>query len=200
MGEGGMPDANGRFFHDAAWQAAVPMLWLYADHDPYYMISDLGRCIGMLSSEERLQRERDGQRKPRLQMLYLLVTQQARERQEVARLLGVHRNTISRWLARYAAGGLDALRATYIPPGKPISFAPEVLASLEQALHRPGGFASYEALRQWVRQTHGVEIKYKTLYTLVRGDASLLQSSTAREGRCLTVFGSRTMLACHQWH
>jgi dienelactone hydrolase len=36
MGEGCVPDANGRFFSDAARQAAVPMLWLYADHDPYY--------------------------------------------------------------------------------------------------------------------------------------------------------------------
>ena len=86
----------------------------------------------------------------------------------MARLLGVHRHTIGRWLARYAAGGLDALLATYIPPGKPVSLAPEVLASLEQALRRPEGFASYEALQQWVRQTHGVEVKYKTLYTLVR--------------------------------
>jgi hypothetical protein len=43
-----------------------------------------------------------------------------------------------------------------------------VLASLEQALHRPVGFASYEALRQGVRRTHGVEVKYKTLYTIVR--------------------------------
>ena len=58
--------------------------------------------------------------------------------------------------------------ATYVPTGKPVSLAPEVLASLENALHRPEGFASYEALRQWVRQTHGVEVKYKTLYTLVR--------------------------------
>jgi transposase len=116
--------------------------------------------------KERLQREHDGQRKPRLQMLYLLVTRQARDRQEVARLLGVHRNTIGRWLARYAVGGLDALLATYVSPGKPVSLAPEVLASLETALHRPEGFASYEALRQWVRQTHGVEVKYKTLYTL----------------------------------
>jgi transposase len=118
--------------------------------------------------KERLQREHDGQRKPRLQMLYLLVTRQARDRQDVAQLLGVHRNTIGRWLARYATGGLDALLATYLPPGKPVSLAPEVRASLEQALHRPEGFASYEALRQWVQQTHGVEVRYKTLYTLVR--------------------------------
>jgi transposase len=118
--------------------------------------------------KERLQREHDGHRKPRVQMLYLLVTQQAQDRQAVARLLGIHRNTVGRWLARYAAGGLDALLATYVPTGKPVSLAPEVLASLENALHRPEGFASYEALRQWVRRTHGVEVKYKTLYSLVR--------------------------------
>ncbi|HXH09300.1 MAG TPA: hypothetical protein VNP04_05990 [Alphaproteobacteria bacterium] len=83
-------------------------------------------------------------------------------------LLGLHRNTIGRWLAMYAAGGLPALLATYVPAGKPLSLAPDVLASLEQALRRPEGFASYEALRQWVRRTHGVEVKDKALYTIVR--------------------------------
>jgi transposase len=118
--------------------------------------------------KQRLQHEHDGHKKLRLHMLYLLATRQAQDRQDVARLLGVHRNTIGRWLARYAAGGMDALLATYVPAGKPVSLAPGVLASLEQALRRPEGFASYEALRQWVRQTHGVEVKYKTLYTIVR--------------------------------
>ncbi len=118
--------------------------------------------------KQRLQHEYDGRKKPRLQMLYLLATRQAQDRQDVARLLGVHRNTISRWLALYAAGGLDALLVTYVPAGKPVSLAPAVLASLEQALRRPDGFASYEALRQWLRRTHGVEVKYKTLYTIVR--------------------------------
>jgi transposase len=118
--------------------------------------------------KERLQHAHDGHKKPRVQMLYLLATRQARDRKDVARLLGVHRNTISRWLARYAVGGLDALLATYIPAGKPVSLAPEVLASLERALRRPEGFASYEALRLWVARTHGVQVKYKTLYTLVR--------------------------------
>ena len=115
-----------------------------------------------------LQREHDGHKKPRLQMLYLLATGQAHTRQDVAHLLGVHRNTIGRWLAIYAAGGLGALLATYVSAGKPVSLAPAVLASLKQALHGREGFASYEALRQWVRQTHGVEIKYKTLYGIVR--------------------------------
>ena len=118
--------------------------------------------------KKRLQHKHDGHKKPRVQMLYLLASGQAHTRQDVARLLGVHRNTISHWLAVYAAGGLAALLATYVPPGKPVSLAPAVLASLEQALRRPEGFASYEELRQWVRRTHGVEVKYKTLYTIVR--------------------------------
>src|SRR5688500_16256365 len=100
--------------------------------------------------KQRLQREHDGHKKPRLQMLYLLASCRAHTRQDVAQLLGVHRNTIGRWLALYATGGLAALLATYIPAGKPVSLTPAVLASLEQALRRPEGFASYEALRQWV--------------------------------------------------
>jgi transposase len=106
--------------------------------------------------------------KARLQMLSLLASRQAHTRQDVAQLLGVHRHTIGRWLALYAPGGLAALLATYVPAGKPVSLMPAALASLEQARRRPEGFASYEALRHWGRRTHGVEVKDKTLYTLVR--------------------------------
>jgi hypothetical protein len=41
----------------------------------------------------------DGRKKPRLHMLDRLATRQTYDRPEVARLLGVHRPTISRWLA-----------------------------------------------------------------------------------------------------
>jgi hypothetical protein len=86
----------------------------------------------------------------------------------VARPLGVRRNTSGRWLALYAAGGLAALLPTSVPAGKPVALAPEVLASLAPALRRPDGFASDEALRQWVVRTHGVQVKYQTLYPLGR--------------------------------
>jgi hypothetical protein len=43
-----------------------------------------------------------------------------------------------------------------------------VLAAIEQALRQPAGFASYEALRQWVQQTYHLEVNYHTLYTIVR--------------------------------
>ena len=109
--------------------------------------------------KHQLQREHDGRKKPRLQMLYVLTSGQAQTRQHVACLLGVHRNTIGRWLATYAAGGLPALLERYIAPGKPVSLSPTVLASIEQALRRPEGFGSYTELQQWVAQTHGVQGK-----------------------------------------
>jgi transposase len=116
----------------------------------------------------RLQREHDRQKQLRLQRLSLLASGQAHDRQEVARLLGVHRHTIGRWLALDAARGLHALLATYVPAGQPVSLAPAGLASLAQALHRPAGFASDAALRHWRRRTHGVEVKDKTRYPIVR--------------------------------
>jgi hypothetical protein len=58
--------------------------------------------------------------------------------------------------------------ARYVPPGKPLSLPPDVLAALEQALRQPAGVASYEALRQWVQQTYHLDVNYQTLYTIVR--------------------------------
>ena len=118
--------------------------------------------------KQRLRQERNVHKQQRLQMLYLLASSQAHERQDVAALLGVHRNTIGRWLATYADGGLDALLDSYVAKGKPLSLSPDVLSSIEQALHQPSGFASYHALQQWVRKQHSLDLKYKTLYSIVR--------------------------------
>jgi transposase len=131
------------------------------------------RAIPMIAEsvedlKHRLQREHDGRKKPRLQMLYLLASGQAQTRQDVAHLLGLSRNTVDQWLARYEAGGLARLLDIYIPTGKRPSLPPDVLASIDQALHQPAGFGSYEELRQWVERTHGVQVKYKTLYSIVR--------------------------------
>lgn len=118
--------------------------------------------------KQQLQREHDGRKRPRLQMLYLLASGQARTRPAAAQLVGVHRHTIGHWLALYKAGGLEALLALDVPAGKPLSLPPDVLAASEQALRRAAGFASYEALRQWVQQTYHRDVNYHTLYTIVR--------------------------------
>jgi transposase len=52
-----------------------------------------------------LKAAREAQHQQRLQALYILQTEQARTRRQVAQLLAVSRNTVSRWLAAYETGG-----------------------------------------------------------------------------------------------
>ena len=116
----------------------------------------------------RLSAERHRQKRQRLHALYLLASGQARTRQQVAQLLGVHRETVGAWLATYATGGLTALLDVYVAPGKQPSLPPDVERALQQQLCHPDGFASYEAIRLWLLETHQITIKYKTLHNLLR--------------------------------
>jgi transposase len=117
--------------------------------------------------KQLLARERDPAIHQRLHALYLLASGQARFRGDVARLLGVDRNTVGRWLERYAQGGVAALRARYIPPGKRKPLTPAQLAQLRQRLADPQGFASYADARRWIQDTFGVALTYNATHKLV---------------------------------
>jgi hypothetical protein len=118
--------------------------------------------------KQRLQGEREGGKKPRLQLLSRLVSGQAHTRQGVAPLLGVQRHTVGHWLAIYEAGGLEALLALDVPAGKPLFPPPDVLAAMAQALRPPAGFASYVARRQWGKQTYHLDVNSHPRSTIVR--------------------------------
>ena len=115
-----------------------------------------------------LNHETQRQKRLRLHALYLFASDQATTRQAVAKLLGLHRETIGRWIACYATGGLSTLLDIYVSAGKPPTLPAAVLADLEQQLQRPEGFPSHEAIRVWLAQTHQVTIKGKTLQKLIR--------------------------------
>ena len=57
--------------------------------------------------QRRMHSERALKQRQRLQALYLAASGQARHRQEIAALLGVHRHSVAAWLRAYATGGLD---------------------------------------------------------------------------------------------
>ncbi len=118
--------------------------------------------------KQLLARERHPTKHRRLHALYLLASDQARFRNDVAQLLGVDRNTVGRWLDQYAQGGLPALLALYVPPGKPKPLAPDQLAQLRHRLEDPQGFASYEEARQWIQDAFGVALTYNATHKLVR--------------------------------
>lgn len=91
-------------------------------------------------------------------------------KKQAADLLGVHRNTISNWLEKYEREGLQGYRFPVV--GRPASqraLPPEVFEALRERVHDPdGGFDSYVEAERWVAQEHGFEVKYSTLYALMR--------------------------------
>ena len=120
--------------------------------------------------QDRLRHERDPKRKPRLHLLVLLKSGQVATRGQAATHLALHRNTVANWLRRYRTGGLEAL-LTYKEPGAPAgqkSLPPAVFAQLKARLATPTGFAGYLEVQQWLREAHGLELRYKTVHGIVR--------------------------------
>ena len=123
------------------------------------------------TSEElkrRLKTARDTQKQQRVQVLYLLQTQQARTRRQVARLLGVSRHTIGRWLAAYERGGIPQLLTIAKAPGNAPLLPPAVRQALRHRLAQPEGFASDQAIWPWLQDEYGLSLAYKTVHKLVR--------------------------------
>ena len=100
-------------------------------------------------------------------MLYLLRSGQAKNRKQVAELLGVHRITIGQWLVAYEAGGLEKLLVRRYPPGRVPLLCEQDLNTLRAELEKPNGFSSYGQIRQYIASTFGVEMSYKAVYALV---------------------------------
>jgi transposase len=100
----------------------------------------------------------------RLQLLYLLATQQATSRTSVAALLGLDRDTIASWLSKYEQGGLAALLDRAQPPGLPSSLPAEVVEAMRLKLQEPVGLASFKALQAWVEQAFQLHTTYRIIH------------------------------------
>jgi transposase len=118
--------------------------------------------------KQLLRAEREAQKHQRLHALSLLQTQQARTRRQGAPWLGVNRETVGRWLAAYAAGGIPQLLTIAKAPGKPPLVSEAMRHALRERLAQPQGVASDKALWPWLRQEFGVPLAYQTLHKFVR--------------------------------
>lgn len=110
-----------------------------------------------------MKQERHPLKHQRLQMLYLVASEQARTRTALASLLGVNRETVGDWLRLYTDGGRDLLLTVRTPPGKQPTIPAPVVAELREYLRKPEGVGSYNEVRVWLFEQHGIEVKYKTL-------------------------------------
>jgi putative transposase len=110
--------------------------------------------------EERLRRERDPKRKPRLHLLVLRKSGQVTSRGQAAAHLALHRNTVAVWLRRYGDGGREAL-LTYKEAGAPAgqkTLPSPGFEQLKSRLATPSGFASYLDIQRWLRAECGLDV------------------------------------------
>ena len=89
---------------------------------------------------------------------------------EAAELLGLHRNTISRWLKIYKDKGLQEyqVRAKPGPTSQRVLPAQHFEALRERVNDPDGGFDSYVQAKKWLAKEHGIEVNYSTLHALMR--------------------------------
>lgn len=112
--------------------------------------------------------ERHHGKRQRYLMLYLLASGTVRTRRAAAERLGVDRATVGQWVATYAADGLAALLAVYVPSGKAPALSPNRLVQLQAQLDDPAGIDSYAAVHRWINTTFGLTMTYNAVHKLVR--------------------------------
>jgi transposase len=119
--------------------------------------------------QQRMKRERDIKKRPRLQALYLAASGRARHRKDIAAVLGVHRHSVAAWLDAYAEGGVaQALRYHVALPPVHRRITDTALTALRAKLNEPKGFAGYDQIRRWLAEEHQVTLSYSSVHALVR--------------------------------
>lgn len=107
-------------------------------------------------------------RQNRLQALYLIVTQEAKSRTKISKVLGFNRNTISEWMRLYEEEGLEKLLEIYRPSGAKAKISEAAVAEIEEILAGEKGFRTYREIHQMVVKKHKIDIKYAAVHKLVR--------------------------------
>ncbi len=87
-------------------------------------------------------------------------------RSELAKLLGRHESTITRWLTLYRVGGLKKLLEVKNAPGKTSKISGETLTGLQARLSEPIGFKSYGEIKNWLIEKYQVQLAYKTVHKI----------------------------------
>jgi len=117
----------------------------------------------------------------RLQTLYLIASRQVKSRSEIARILGVNRNSVSTWLIKYEQSGLNELLQLKKASGQPPKMTVAAKAALAEKLTDEKGFGSYSEIRAYLLAEHQVELSYSRVHTIVRYEMKARAESRAPE-------------------
>ena len=117
--------------------------------------------------KQLLRTQKTASDKERIQLLYLLKSEQASTVESAAALLGRHRVTVQKWLRVYRTGGLEVLLEHKPRTGRRQSIPQWAQEALNKQLHEGGDFNSYGEICQWLETQLGIRAPYKTVHQLV---------------------------------
>jgi transposase len=106
---------------------------------------------------EQLHQAKTPSSKERLQVLYWLKQENAPSISTIASSLAKHRNTLQTWLSMYRKGGIEAMLAIKISPGRVRVIPQWAEDTLALRLQENHGFQSYGEVQQWLGETLGIE-------------------------------------------
>jgi len=118
---------------------------------------------------KRLLAESRKRLRTRILAMLMLKTGQQSTKEGVADALGVHRHTVARWLEKYRKGGIEELVTIRTRPNRKRVVPNTVMRRLEAELREnPEQFSSFRDVQAWIRAQFEMDVKYKTVYRLVR--------------------------------
>ncbi len=115
-----------------------------------------------------MKKQKNPSDKDRVQLLYLLKSEQAKTVQAAAIILGKHRVTVQEWLKLYRDGGMTGLLNHKPRVGRKHSIPQWAQDALSQRLQTGEEFKSYHEICQWLEKQLGIVSTYKTVHQLVR--------------------------------
>jgi len=115
-----------------------------------------------------IKQETNAKKKERLQLLYLLQSDQVPTLEAIAIILGKNTATLYRWLKQYRQGGLSQCLDLYQPQGKPCLIPAEIIEKLKERLQNPEGFLGYQEIQEWLKNEHQLDVGYHVVYRVVR--------------------------------
>ncbi|WP_071516753.1 helix-turn-helix domain-containing protein [Geitlerinema sp. PCC 9228] len=103
----------------------------------------------------------------KVQALYLLQSQVVDTVRTLAVIVGRNEATVHRWLRLYREGGLEALLEEKKPSGRPPKIDAETKKKIREEIRYPERFSSYKEIQLWLKEVHGIDLNYKTLYHIL---------------------------------
>jgi putative transposase len=100
-------------------------------------------------------------------MLYCISIGKPEKVEDLAILIGIHRQTITAWCKIYQEGGIEKLLDVYVPKGKVPVIIGEILEALKQKLSEPKGFASYEEIQIWLKNKFNKDFTSRMVFIAV---------------------------------